>query len=156
MIVETVHSGQIDVGESDIVRFERGLPGFENLKQFVLIKLEEGLPYVWLQSLENTDIAMLLANPFVFYPEYDWRLSELAQQELQLSDVAQLEVWSIVTLASDFKDSSINLLAPVLINRNERIGIQHILHDNHYQTKHPLIRAEHVTATEIASDGQEG
>jgi flagellar assembly factor FliW len=146
MIVETTRLGQLDIAESQIIRFEQGLPGFENLKQFALIDLEEGLPYKWLQSVEEAEVALLLADPFLFYPEYEWRLPDSVQEELKLSESAQVEVWSVITLASELKDSSINLLAPILLNRAERIAKQHILHDNQYQSRHPLIRTEFTDA----------
>jgi flagellar assembly factor FliW len=153
MIVETSRLGQLEVPETEFIRFEQGLPGFENLKQFALLDLEEGLPYKWLQSVEIAEIALLLVNPFLFYPEYEWNLPDSVQEELRLSDSSQVEVWSVITLSSELKDSSINLLAPILLNRVERIAKQHILHEYPYQTKHPLIRSEFIAAD---SEEQEG
>lgn len=146
MILETAHLGSVEVQDTAMIHFVRGLPGFEDLTQFVMLELEEGLPYKWLQSVENADISLLVADPFVFYPEYDWQLAEQEQQELSIVDERQVEVWTVVTLAEDFHRSTVNLLAPIVLNKVDRLANQLILHDTGYQTKHPLIRVAAETA----------
>lgn len=153
MILETARMGQLEVSDEELLHFDQGLPGFENLRRFALLEIEEGLPYKWLQAVEDAEISLLVADPFVFYPEYDLQLSEQAQQELKITDASMAEVWSVVTLASELKDATINLLAPIVLNREERLAKQLILHDNNYQTKHPLIR---IPLGEAASDREEG
>ena len=37
MILNTKNFGQVEVAEQDILKFEYGIPGFENMTQFVIL-----------------------------------------------------------------------------------------------------------------------
>ncbi|MGG6313265.1 flagellar assembly protein FliW [Paenibacillus macerans] len=135
MIVETMTWGSLEVAEDHLYHFAKGIPGFDEETEFALIDKEDGL-FVYLQSLKDKALAFLLVDPFVFYPSYEFELPEGDSEELELD--AQVIVRCMVTLRSQVELSTINLLAPIVLNPVKRLGKQVVLHRVGYQTKHPL------------------
>lgn len=127
--------------DSSVFIFDQGIPGFENLRQFVFLEIEGEVPMRLMKSLEEQHISLLVVSPFFIYPEYEWELSEPLKQELLIKTEADVEVWSIVTLPAEPSQATLNLLAPLVLNRNEKVGKQLILHDSTYSSRAPLIRA---------------
>jgi flagellar assembly factor FliW len=145
--------GDIDVQQDDIIRFEQGIPAFEELRLFTLIDMEVGAPFKLLQSLEQPDVSLVVTNPFVFYPEYDFVLPNSVQDELVINSEREVEVWSVITVSSDLSKTTINLLAPLVINHVKKIGKQHLLHDSEYGPRHPLLRPAAEQATGEQKEG---
>ncbi|WP_201002383.1 flagellar assembly protein FliW [Paenibacillus glycanilyticus] len=122
-------------------QFDNGIPGFEHLQQFVLSEVEGEMPVRLMQSVEDENIAFLIASPFFFYNDYEWDLPDSVVQELKLDDEKDVEVWSVVTLNKDPNKSTINLLAPIVLNKRTKRGKQHIIHDHAYSSRAPLYQA---------------
>lgn len=135
MKVETAQFGLQDVPEAQIFDFPKGIPGFEDHTQFAVIDLPES-PFAYLQSLQEAQISLLIADPFIFYPDYEFDLSESVVEEMELN--SSLMIRSVVTLQQDTVRSTINLLAPLVFNLDNRSGRQVILHSTEYQSRHPL------------------
>lgn len=146
MKVTTSKIGEVEIPETATVRFPQGIPGFEELRVFAFLEIGDGVPFKLMQSLEDENISFYVCDPFVFYRDYEWTLPAAAQAELELADGSELQIWSIVTVASDLKQSTINLLAPIVINQAKRLGKQHIVQEGKYTSRHPLLPA--ATAAE--------
>jgi flagellar assembly factor FliW len=50
----------------------------------------------------------------------------------------ELQVYVIVTMAANILDITVNLQGPVVVNKNNRIGMQIVLNDPSFSTRHPL------------------
>lgn len=150
MYVTTSHFGEIEISEEDILVFNQGIPGFEDIKSYVLIQVDEGIPFMYLQAIEDSAISFIVTNPFLFFPDYDFQLPEAAGDELGIHSVEQVEVWSIITLNEQMTQATANLLAPIIINKAGRLGKQVVLHDSGYQVRHqiPLADAEETNQSE--------
>jgi flagellar assembly factor FliW len=135
MKIETAQFGQVDVPEERIYSFERGIPGFESHTRFAMIELPEG-PFAYLQSLEDSHIALLITEPFVFYKDYEFDLPESVVEEMNIE--SDLMVRNIVTLNTKPEQCTINLLAPLVFNVANKRGRQVILHSSEYKSRHPL------------------
>lgn len=129
------------IDKPSTIFFEQGIPGFENLRYFTFEYVEGDLPMRLMKSVENQEVNLLVTSPFYFYPEYEWELSETMKDELSIKTEADIEIWSIITVPEDPAKSTLNLLAPVVLNINAKIGMQLILHDSSYSSRTPLIRA---------------
>ncbi len=136
---ETLRFGEIEVAEDQIITFEHGVPAFEELRQFVIIREGEDIPFSHLQSLENGELAFILVNPFLFYPSYEFKLPESVVDEMEIHSDQDVAIWGIVTVTEQLINATINLLAPVVINVVTRQGRQIILNDTSYTTKHRLL-----------------
>lgn len=152
MLIETSTWGSLEITEEQIYEFPRGIPGFEQETRFALLTIEDG-PFACLQSLKEKELAFVVADPFVFYLDYEFELSESESKELSLQE-GQVYVRSIVTLKDPIENSSLNLLAPIVMNLDSKIGKQVVLHNSSYRTSHRLW----VEAPEASNDinGKDG
>ncbi|WDH82240.1 flagellar assembly protein FliW [Paenibacillus urinalis] len=135
MIIETSSWGKMEVQEDHIVQFHRGIPGFEEETAFAILPYENS-PFHMMQSVQEPGLSFLLADPFLFEPQYEFELPQHEAAELQIDE--EVNVLCIVTIGESLSDSSINLLAPIVINPINRQGKQIVLHDTAYVTRHKL------------------
>ena len=70
MKIATSRFGEIEVDPQQFITFKDGLPGFENLKSFTLLPVDESQIFTWMQSTEEPWTAFLLTDPFVFFADY--------------------------------------------------------------------------------------
>ena len=68
--ISKIH-GKIQYDENKIITFNKGLPGFNSLKKFIIADLEECEPFRLLHSLENDEVALVVTSPYEFYENYD-------------------------------------------------------------------------------------
>lgn len=134
--------------EQQVFRFANGIPGFEQKREFILHAIDPDLP-MQLMKTPDDEVSLLVADPFLFYPEYEWVLSDSSKAELQIDSEGDVEIWSVVTVPEDPRLATINLLAPIVLNVNKRVGKQLILHDQPYSSRMPLNR-------EIGGDAHAG
>lgn len=141
MELETTRFGTINVQEGDIITFEDGLVGLREYRRFVLIRHESEGPFWWLQSAEEPSFALLLIDPWYFRPDYEVVLSDSEVERLQLDESTPRAVLTTVTIPSGKPHAmTSNLLAPIVINTERRIGRQVILDDERYHTRHPILQ----------------
>ncbi|SCY96117.1 flagellar assembly factor FliW [Paenibacillus polysaccharolyticus] len=87
----------------------------------------------------------MVVSPFEFKQDYSFELSDEDKEELEIEE--EVAVFSIVTIHSEITKSTMNLLAPVVINPVKRVGKQVVLLQSDYMTRH-LIWTEELTTTE--------
>jgi len=140
MIIQTKYLGELQIDEEQIIHFPKGLLGFENNKDFVLLDVPNNEYFKFLQDINNSYICFLLVNPWDFYDDYEVELSseDLLKIDVDHYEEEQLLILTIVTLNENFKDSTTNLLAPVAINLFAKKGKQFVLNESVYTTKHRL------------------
>lgn len=119
-------SVSIDVPEIDLVH---PMPGFPELRRFVLVRLEVGPePVLYeLRSVEEPAVRFLVAVPTAFFPSYAFELDEQPCSELGLEDAGDALVLVLLTIGDDAASTTANLLAPVVINARTRSAAQVIL-----------------------------
>lgn len=137
--------GEVEVQEKDIYQFPKGLPGFEEETEFAVIPWAD-TPFSYLQSVREKDLSFLLVSPFTFVTDYSFELSDMDKEELEIAE--QVSVYSLVTIHSQANKSTMNLLAPVVLNLEKRLGKQVILHQSIYETRH-LIWSEDEEAKSV-------
>ena len=127
------------VEELPELTFVRPLPGFGDLRRFVLVDLEppgdragEGSEAVLfeLRSLEDPAVRFLVAAPAAFFPDYAFELDETECAALGLDDEADALVLVLSpsgTNARRHRPTTANLLAPVVVNVGTRAAAQVIL-----------------------------
>lgn len=143
MKIETKFLGMVEIEEKEIIQFEAGLPGFEDIKEYVILPVEEDSPFALLQSLNEKEIGFVLAFPFAFKVDYAFDISDDEKNDLKVNQLNDLAIYSIVSVKDNFKDSTLNLLAPVLINVKEKCGRQVVLQDSQaYPLHFPLQTVE--------------
>ena len=147
--VNTVRFGEIEVDEAKIVHFEQGIPAFEDEHEFVIIPYDEESPYVFLQSLKTPDLAFLMTIPFIFFPDYSFEIDDENQAKLGLETLEDMLVYVLITIPNgSVPDMTVNLMAPVIINKNTMQAKQVVLEKSPYTTKHRLFRAKQENVTQ--------
>ena len=137
--ITTTRFGEIEEDESKIVHFAAGLPAFEDEHEFIIIPYDEESPYVFLQSAVTPDLAFLMAIPFIFFPDYEFRLEDDVLESLALERQEDLLLYTLLTIpGKDIREMTANLLAPIVINSRTNEGCQIVLDKSSYCTKHKL------------------
>lgn len=137
MELQTALLGELDIDEKHIITFPEAIPGFPEENKFVLIPLDETSPFYYLQSVKNKDLCLIVADPFTFFIDYEIELDEESLQKLEIIDEkTNFTLYSILTIPEDFKKTTANLLGPVIINWDKKIGLQFIAQNSDYTTKH--------------------
>ncbi len=140
MILNTSHFGEIEIDEKAIILFEDGIPGFEGLHKYVVIQNpDHEVPFHWLQCIEETELAFVITNPFVFKKSYDFELSKTVIERLKIEAPTDISVYTIVVVPEDITKMTANLMAPVIINNKHSIGKQIVLENASYHTKHVIL-----------------
>ena len=137
--INTLRFGELEIEEQDVVRFADGIPAFEDEHEFVVLPYEEGTPYMFLQSLITPELAFLMTDPFVFFPEYSFELEDENMDRLDIKSMDDVLVCTLISVPrSGVADMTTNLLAPVVINRHTMQARQIVLEKTQYTTKHRL------------------
>ena len=148
MKVLTKAYGTIEVNERQKITFPSGLFGFESLKDYVLLDAAEQ-PFYWLQSVDEENTAFILIDPFIFRPDYEMDISNEELLPIGITESEKAVIFSIVTIPPDNSPMTANLQGPLIINRISRLGIQAVLTDSRWKTKHDIM-------AELASLKREG
>ncbi len=134
--------GEIEYNPTNVVYFPFGIPGFDKFKRYVILS-KKNIPYFYfLHSIEVENLMFILTNPFIFLPDYNFKLSDGDLYILEIEDSSKFGkdvfVFSIVTINNEEKKFSLNLKAPIIINLEKKIGKQVILYENDYPIKYEL------------------
>ena len=132
--------GKIKFREKEIISFSKGIIGFSDKKNYVLLELEEYKPFKWLHSIDDANLAFVLIDPFVFFSGYLIKPGPEDLTELEENDLKELKIYVIVTLSSDPSQTSANLIAPLIFNFKRNLGKQIVLLKSPYSTRHFLLK----------------
>lgn len=99
-----------------IITFKGSLLGFEDLNEFAISVVEEDSPYAYLQSVQDESVGFLAINPFLVYPGYTFEIEEKDKTLLKLTSTEEVAVLNLVTIKEPFSNSTVNMLAPIVIN----------------------------------------
>lgn len=101
------------------------MPGFPALRQFVLVRLhEEGLLYAF-TSIQNPELRFLVAPPEPFFPDYAPEIENEVFAALNTKDPDRLLAMVVITAGTE--ETTANLLAPIIIDRDSRRAMQVVL-----------------------------
>lgn len=117
-----------------IIKFQEGIPGFENLKDFVL-QVDEQSSFCYLQSVEQEAVCFVVVEPYRFKEDYTPNISETYFAKLGGGSSEEFMVYAIVTLGKTIQTSTINLQAPILIHVEGRMGVQAIVENENYDRR---------------------
>jgi len=134
MKVDSPQFGNLEIENNKLIDFPAGLPGFEECKRFTLVEFDENPQVVAvLQSVDHPEIAFSVTTPDLLGLHYEFSLTEEEQQLLQATRVDDVAVLLILRADDSPHRRDIdlpfkaNLMAPLVINAQSRIGIQKII-----------------------------
>ena len=137
MILNTFRFGEVEVDEDKILEFPDGLFGFEGLRRFVLLSNEDIEPFHWLQSIDDTDIALAVLDPFIVFPEYKPLVPESVFEELDMQEKSGADplLLTVSVIPIEVTRMTTNLMSPIIINAKKRLARQIILETGDYNPR---------------------
>ncbi|MBE5926128.1 MAG: flagellar assembly protein FliW [Lachnospiraceae bacterium] len=139
MNIYTKLFGEVTVDVNKVINFDAGLIGFENCKQYMLIhdsEKEEG-KIVWLQSIDEPELALPVIDPLVIVPDYNPTVEDELLKHLGEGEEMPL-VLTVITVPQDITKMTVNLKAPIVINPTLLKGCQMIVEDEEYLVRQPI------------------
>ena len=121
MQVETSRFGKIEIKETELITFPWGIPGFENLKSYVLLEYKNG-PFQWLQSVEEPSVAFVVCPPDFLGLVYT--APDAKKRLIKLENEDELVVLNIVSFDREKGAMRFHIKSPLLFNVSARIGYQ--------------------------------
>jgi len=138
MKVDTKAFGLIELEEKQKVEIPQGLFGFEDYTEYVLFDAEHE-PFYWLQSTIEKDIAFILIDPFLFRKDYEANVTNEDLAEIGINSPDNALIFVIVTIPQDGSPMTANLQGPVIVNKANNKGMQAILSDTKWKTRHDIM-----------------
>ncbi|WP_373898285.1 flagellar assembly protein FliW [Haloimpatiens sp. FM7315] len=142
MELKTKYHGIHKYEKEDVIEFENGIPGFENLKRYILFPIDGNEAFKVLHSIEDSEIGIVVISPFEVLKDYELKLSNSLLNKLRINSYEEVLVLTTVNLNSNYRNITTNLRAPIIINIKEKIGEQIILNTEKYLIKHPVFKEE--------------
>jgi flagellar assembly factor FliW len=145
--------GSCTFSETDIIRFPWGLPGFPNLRRWLALNVDEQNSFVWLQSLDDVNVALPTLDPYFVFEEYDPKLPPYAVAALEIESPIDFTILCVVVVTENAQEMTMNLFAPLVINLRTRTGRQVVLENSGFSVRQPIPRkgAPAAIETEPAS-----
>ena len=102
--------GRRCIDADKVIHFPRGLAGFENERDFILLQIRPEAPLLILQSVNTPVVGLLVADPYSFFDKsYAPQVSDAEKQLLSIESLEQ---------------AALNLTGPIVINYEARVGLQ--------------------------------
>tara|TARA_B100000700_G_C14975472_1_gene823653 strand:- start:768 stop:1256 length:489 start_codon:yes stop_codon:yes gene_type:complete len=138
MLLKTSRFGEIEIHEDQIITMPSGLIGFSEDRRFVIREDEAAKPFLWLQSVDNDALAFVMIEPHFSFSNYELELTKETLKKLKAEKTEDLSVFVLVTMAKSMEDVTVNLQGPLLFNPEKKIGLQFIIPEGKYSTRHSL------------------
>lgn len=115
LAIEGTRFGRVEIDPDTVIEFPDGLIGLGG-SRYALLKREGGGPFLWLQSLDDPSLALPLANPHRFFPNFTVELTDEDAERLELPDLSTaVDVYVTVRASEAIEEFTANLKAPILI-----------------------------------------
>ena len=138
MQIDTKAFGQMEIEDKQKVSIPSGLFGFEDYTEFAIFDAEHQ-PFYWLQSIDVKEIAFILINPFLFRPDYEVNITNEELTGIGIKSPENALIFVIVTIPVDGSPMTANLQGPIVINKENMKGMQAVVSDSKWRTKHDII-----------------
>lgn len=148
-ICNTRHFGRKPYDENAVLRMERGLIGFEDESDFVLIQIPEQFPLVYLQSTRTAGLCFLALPVLAIDRGYALLLAADDAARIGVGREPRIgdDVLCLALITTADTGARANLLAPVVVNLRTQVALQCINGAGSYAVRHPLCpEAEGVAA----------
>lgn len=118
--------------------FRDGLFGLEDYKRYRILNIRDDIPFKYLQSLEDENIALTVVDPYILMKDYTVPIYEDVEKELDIKSDEDVYVMVVAVIPKDIKEMTANFVAPILINVKNRLGKQIIIEGNKYKVRQPI------------------
>ncbi len=136
--INTRDFGELEVSEEQIYEFPVGVFAFEEVRKFALISpLGDNIYPMWLQCIDELTPCFIVFDPTLIDMHYQTYLSDNEMETLKLNHDSKKRHLVIAKVPSNFRETTVNMKSPIIINEDEKIGMQVILPQD-YQFRLPI------------------
>ncbi|MBN4056907.1 flagellar assembly protein FliW [bacterium AH-315-J21] len=147
--VTTTRFGELNVTLDKVIELEKPVLGFEAHSRFILVEHEEMAPFVWLQAIDEPELAFLMINPTLFFPDYSIEVNPKEVEDIGVVDGSEVETYAIVTVPNDAKKMTANLQGPIVINMFTKQAKQLVLANSRHSVREPLFNESSSNSSSI-------
>jgi len=138
MKVRTTRFGELEVPKEKIIHFPRGILGFDRITRYFLMDYED-TPIKWLQSVEDPEVAFMVVDPLMFFPDYGPELSAVEKELLGLKKPEDFALLAVMKVSRDKEPRvTLNLMAPLVLNASTMCGFQIVMEKSRYRVNEPV------------------
>jgi len=132
--------GEIEIEDSKIIKFQNGIIGFPEFKNFALIfdaEKKENKSIMWLQCMDDGAFALPVMEPLSIKEDYNPVIED--EYLAPLGNVTEENAYVLVTVTvpKDITKLTVNLKAPIIINTDTNLASQLIVDDD-YAVRFPI------------------
>ncbi len=135
MKIKTTRFGELEVDKKDIIEFSEGLLGFEKLTNFFIVDPGDQTLILWLQSTDDPATALPIIEPKIFQPNFMIKLLPIELNSLDLENLQNASVYTVLTIPQNVTEMSANLKAPIIINNKTKKARQIVLQDSKLEVR---------------------
>ena len=134
--------GRFDINDGAALRFPDGVAGLAHLEWFAILKRRADSVFLWLQSLDDPDVALPIVLPWAFHWDYEIELPDGELRLLGVSSADQLSIYCLVDVGDEMRSATVDLAAPLVINDETHVGRQLRHAGGGYSSRDPLFGDE--------------
>jgi flagellar assembly factor FliW len=132
MLLKTRCFGEVEIKKEEIIKFTQPIVGFDEYKQYILMKNESIFPTFWLQSVDNPALAFPVVSPFVIDENYSIKLSVYDFEDINLKEFNDVIILTLLVVPQDLSLIRTNLRAPIIYNPMKKLAKQIVLQEEKY------------------------
>ncbi len=140
MDVKTTRFGVVDVDDTRLITFPAGLLGFTAYKTYALLQPDANGAFLWLQSVEAPELAFVVTDPTLWVRDYEVPIRREQMQELALESLDDAQIYVIVNRYG--LSLTANVQGPLVVNAANRRGMQVVLAEKRWTTRHEIVQVE--------------
>lgn len=141
--IKTSRFGEMAVDPEKVITMTSTFPGFPESRRFTLRQHSSKSPFMWLQSLDNPELAFVVIQAKRLVPQYQPELPPAAHRELAAGIGKELETLLILAIPKGKPEQmTANLLGPVMVNPATRLAKQVLLDPAKYDACWPVFEPE--------------
>lgn len=140
MDVLTTRFGMVDVDERRLITFPAGLLGFIAYKTYALLQPDDHGAFLWLQSVEAPELAFVVTDPTLWVSNFQVPIRREQMAELGLESLEEAQVFAIVNKYD--RTVTANLQGPLVVNVGARRGMQLVLAEKRWTTRHEIVQLD--------------
>lgn len=141
MTVNTRDFGEQTIEENKIITFPDGIYAFEDMHRFIMLSpLGNDVYPAWLQCLDDENLCFIVFDPKQIVKDYSVTADEGNAGTVIPGD-GNTRYLALAVVPEDYKDTTVNLKSPIVINADKMLAAQIIAAEN-YPIKFPIFKKE--------------
>jgi flagellar assembly factor FliW len=139
MKIENSRFGTIEYADEAVIDFPHGVIGLPQARRYILLSQGDAQAVGWLQSVDAPEIALPVVSAHSFPVPYPDVPLTGALTQAGLEPFGENIAILAVMVAAPEAAATVNLLAPIVIDADRRVGAQIILQGSRFGTRELLV-----------------